>query len=386
MDKKKINLMIGILGILAFLANGDNYAVSPLLGNIASDLGITVSQASISVTAYMMTFGLFTIIVGPLGDKYGKTKVINIAAFGTAIFSMLGAVAFNLQSLILLRAVNGAFGAGIFPVTMALVGENSDDSNRQKSIGKIMGLMFLGGASATLIGGAFAYFGSWRMVYFIYGLAEFIVAIFMLKNLPKSSPVERKVEFIKVYKEAFSNRRLLSVVSTIFLVGFSVFGSFTFTGQLVQSRTGYNVLIVGMILTLFGISTVVGGRLAPKFRMKLNEKFLLIAGLLGSVSLLTIALSHNILFIGLALIGFGLAFVSLQSTLVSTAQEMLPKFRGTAMSMASFMMFVGGAIGTNLNGMILEKGAIGIIFLTSSIAMLILAVLSMSVLRYCSKK
>ncbi|XAM40313.1 hypothetical protein TPELB_06150 [Terrisporobacter petrolearius] len=56
------------------------------------------------------------------------------------------------------------------------------------------------------------------------------------------------------------------------------------------------------------------------------------------------------------------------------------------MSMASFMMFVGGAIGTNLNGMILEKGTIGIIFLTSSIAMLILAVLSMSVLRYCSKK
>lgn len=158
MDKKKINLMIGILGILAFLANGDNYAESLLLGNIASDLGITVSQASISVTAYMMTFGLFTIIVGPLGDKYGKTKVINIAAFGTAIFSMLGAVAFNLQSLILLRAVNGAFGAGIFPVTMALVGENSDDSNRQKSIGKIMGLMFLGGA--------FAYFGSWRMVYY----------------------------------------------------------------------------------------------------------------------------------------------------------------------------------------------------------------------------
>ncbi|WP_343338460.1 Inner membrane transport protein YnfM [Terrisporobacter petrolearius] len=163
MDKKKINLMIGIL---AFLANGDNYAESPLLGNIASDLGITVSQASISVTAYMMTFGLFTIIVGPLGDKYGKTKVINIAAFGTAIFSMLGAVVFSLQSLILLRAVNGAFGAGIFPVTMALVGENSDDSNRQKSIGKIMGLMFLGGASATLIGGAFAYFGSWRMVYY----------------------------------------------------------------------------------------------------------------------------------------------------------------------------------------------------------------------------
>ncbi|WP_144428513.1 MFS transporter [Defluviitalea phaphyphila] len=46
-----------------------------------------------SVTAYMLSFGLFTIIFGPLGDRYGKTKIINI----------------------------GAFDAGIFPVTLALV-------------------------------------------------------------------------------------------------------------------------------------------------------------------------------------------------------------------------------------------------------------------------
>jgi len=105
-----------------------------------------------SVTAYMLTFGLFTILFGPLGDLYGKTKIINIAAFGTAIFSMLGAFAFNLPSLIFFRAMNGAFGAGIFPVTMALVGESFENSNRQKAIGEVMGLMFLGGASATATG------------------------------------------------------------------------------------------------------------------------------------------------------------------------------------------------------------------------------------------
>lgn len=122
MDKKERNKMILILGIMAFFANGDNYAVSPLLGSIATDLNISLSQAAMSVTAYMLTFGVFTIIIGPLGDKYGKTRVINIASFGTAIFSMLGAFAFSLPSLIFLRAMNGAFGAGIFPVTMALVG------------------------------------------------------------------------------------------------------------------------------------------------------------------------------------------------------------------------------------------------------------------------
>ncbi|MDW2800191.1 hypothetical protein RZO55_21705 [Clostridium boliviensis] len=56
-----------------------------------------------------------------ISDRFGKVKIINIAAMGTSIFSILGAFAFNLPSLIFFRAMNGAFGAGIFPVTMALV-------------------------------------------------------------------------------------------------------------------------------------------------------------------------------------------------------------------------------------------------------------------------
>lgn len=373
--------MIMTLSIMAFFANGDNYAVAPLLINIAKDLNIGISNAAASVTAYMLTFGLFTIIFGPLGDRHGKTKIINIAAFGTAIFSMLGAFAFNLPSLIFFRAMNGAFGAGIFPVTMALVGESFQADNRQKAIGKVMGMMFLGGASATAIGGALAYFGSWRMVYFIYGLAELILAVVMIKILPKSPGVMGKLEFTRVYKEALSNKNLVSVVGTIMLIGYSVFGSFTYSGKLVESRTGYNVFYVGLILTLFGVATVVGGRIAPKLRLKLKNKFLLLAGLLGSISLLMISYVSNPVLIGISLFGFGLAFVSLQSTLVSTAQETMPKLRGTAMSLASFNMFVGGAIGTSINGRIIEASSIGVIFLMASVAMLLVAFISSTVVK-----
>lgn len=371
MDVKKRNVMIMILSIMAFFANGDNYAVAPLLINISKDLNISIGSAAISVTAYMLSFGLFTIIFGPLGDRYGKTKVINIAAFGTAVFSMLGAFAFNLPSLIFLRAMNGAFGAGIFPVTMALVGESFEDLKRQKAIGKVMGMMFLGGASATAIGGVLAYFGSWRMVYFIYGLAELIIALAMLKVLPKSSSVINSLSFIKVYKEAFSNKQLLSIVGTIFLVGFSVFGSFTYSGKLIESRTGYSVLIVGLILTLFGIATVIGGRKAPFVRDRLKNKFLLFTGVLGSISLFIIAFMKNPVLIGIGLFGFGLAFVFLQSTLVTKAQESMPKLRGTAMSLASFNMFVGGGIGTFINGRILNAYSVIPIFAVAGVVMLL---------------
>jgi predicted MFS family arabinose efflux permease len=373
---KNKNKMLLILGLMAFLANGDNYAAAPLLINISKDLNLTISTAAMSVTAYMLSFGVFTLLFGPLSDRFGKVKVINTAAIGTAIFSMLGATAFSLPSLIFFRAMNGAFGAGIFPVTLALVGESFDNENRQKALGKVMGLMFLGGATASAIGGALAYLGSWRLVYLAYGIGEFIIAIVMFKMLERDKAVVEKLNIFSAYKSVLTNYRFMSLVITIFFVGFSVFGTFTYSGKLVQELTGFNILIVGLILSIFGIGTVVGGRLAPKIRKKLKNGFLVSAGIIGFISLFALSTSKNIVVLSLGFLGFGVAFIFLQSTLVATVQEKLPKMRGTAMSMASFNMFVGGAVGTSINGIIMKNYSITRIFYNASFVILVVGVVA----------
>lgn len=372
-DKNKLIL---ILGLMAFLANGDNYAAAPLIINISQELNISISTAALSVTAYMLSFGLFTLMFGPISDRFGKVKVINIAAIGTAIFSILGAFAFNLPSLIFFRAMNGAFGAGIFPVTMALVGQSFDDKNRHKALGKVMGLMFLGGATATAIGGGLAYLGSWRIVYLVYGISEFVLAIIMLKVLKRDQPVIKELNFVKAYKEPLSNFRFMRLVITIFFVGFSVFGTFTYSAILLQEITDFNLLIVGLILSLFGLGTVFGGRIAPKLKKRLKNKFLVLAGSIGALSLFILGRVDNLLLLCLSIFGFGLAFIFMQSTLISTAQEKLPKLRGTAMSLASFNMFIGGAVGTSVNGYIMKTYGTAQIFINASFIMFIVGIVS----------
>ncbi|MDN5351960.1 MAG: hypothetical protein PWQ12_879 [Clostridiales bacterium] len=354
MNDKSKNKLLLVLGLMAFLANGDNYAAAPLIINISRDLNLTVSTAAVSVTAYMLSFGVFTLFFGPLSDRFGKVKIINIAAMGTAIFSMLGALSFNFSSLVFFRAMNGAFGAGIFPVTMALVGQSFDAQHRHKALGKVMGLMFLGGATATAIGGTLAYLGSWRLVYLAYGVGELILAIVMLKVLERDKPTVDHFNLVKAYSGPLRNFKFMRLVLTIFFVGFSVFGSFTYSGKLIQELTGYNLLIVGLMLSLFGVGTVFGGRIAPKLKQKLKNSFLATAGAIGSVSLFILSSVHQPVLLGLSLFGFGVAFIFLQSTLVASAQEHLPTMRGTAMSLASFNMFVGGAVGTSINGRIME--------------------------------
>ncbi|MGC6177448.1 MFS transporter [Lacrimispora sp. 38-1] len=373
MDSKSKNKLIMILGLMAFLANGDNYAAAPLIINISKDLNISVSTAAISVTAYMLAFGVFTLIFGPVSDRYGKVKIINIAAMGTSVFSILGAFAFDLPSLIFFRAMNGAFGAGIFPVTMALVGQSFDDKNRHKALGKVMGLMFLGAATASAIGGALSYFGSWRLVYLIYGIGELVLSIIMLKILERDKPVVETLDFVKAYKEPLTNFKFMKIVLIVFFLGFSVFGSFTYSGSLIQEITGYNILIVGLIISLFGVGTVIGGRMAPKLKAKLKNGFLVLAGIIGAISLFALSTVTNAWMLGMALFGFGLAFIFLQSTLIATAQEQLPKMKGTAMSLTSFNMFVGGAVGTSLNGMIIKTYGASRIFLVTAVLLLVVS-------------
>lgn len=376
MDKHRLKKMVLILGIMAFWAQGDNYAAAPLVVEIARDLNLTISRAALSVTAYMIPFGLFTLLFGPLADRYGKARIINMAAFVTAIFSALGAVAFNLASLSVIRAINGAFAAAILPVTLALIGESFGDDPKavQGALGQVMGMMFLGGAAAPAIGGLISYFGSWRLVYLFYGAAELVMAILMVSILEKDPAKDAGPGMLSMYKELLCSRQLVKTVGVIFLMGFSVFGSFTYAGKYIETATGYNILIVGLLLAIFGLATVVGGRKNAVVRQTFGNKILFYAGLLGLIFWAPFGLLHTPLFIALSLAGFGFAFIFIQPTLVTTAQLLRPRQRGAVMSLASFNMFVGGGLGVFVNGIILERWGFTGIFASAAILLLIAGV------------
>jgi predicted MFS family arabinose efflux permease len=369
-------VLLFTLGFLAFWANGDNYAAAPLLVSIAADLGLEISQAALSVTSYMMTFGLFTLLFGPLGDRFGRARIIKIAAFGTAFFSVLGGLAFNFPTLVVFRGFNGIFAAGIFPVTMALIGERFSDNERQGAVARIMGMMFLGGAGATAIGGLIAQFASWRWVYIVYGIAEFILAIAVLLVVPSGEPSKARHSFFASYKQALSAPGLPAVVGTIFLVGFAVFGSFSYAGHYVQSLTGMPLVLVGLVVTAFGAGAVAASRLIPLLRPRLGGAFLPAAGALGAASLVVLVFTEAIALMVIGFVGFGIAFVALQSTLIMGAQARLPQLRGTAMSLASFGMFVGGATGAAVNGVINDAFGPAAIYAPAAAMILVAALLA----------
>ena len=67
-----------------------------------------------------------------------------------------------------------------------------------------------------------AFFGSWRLLYLTYGIAEFVVAFIMLKHLERRQGVISRLNFRVVYKEALANKNLIKTVSILFFLGFAI--------------------------------------------------------------------------------------------------------------------------------------------------------------------
>ncbi|MEF8835691.1 MAG: MFS transporter [Candidatus Thermoplasmatota archaeon] len=380
-------LLVYLLGFMGFWVMGDNYAASPILVDIAAEFGVGIGTAAMTVTAYMLPFGLFTIAFGPLADRFGKVRVITTAALGTAIFSSLAAAAFNIYSLGALRAVNGVFAAAILPVTISLIGDVYEEpKSKMNSIGTVMGMYFLGAAAATAIGGGLSFIGSWRIVYLTYGIAELILVVLLYKFLTFEKGTVDKLSFREAYSDAVSHSELLKTVALLFLVGFAVFGSFTYLGEYLVEKTGYNLLAVGFILTLFGLAAFTGGRRVGTLKKKIGPKILFIAGVLGLISLLTVSYWLGIYFVLLALFGFGLSFVILQVTIITTAQQYLPEKRGTVMSLASFNMFIGGAVGIFINRTILASFDYQGLFMIAGFAIFIVGTLAFLMIGLFSKE
>lgn len=159
-------------------------------------------------------------------------------------------------------------------------------------------------------------------------------------------------------------------------MGTSVFGSFSFAGKFIETRTAHSILVIGLILTLFGVGTVFGGRVAPSLRKKLGHRLFALAAILAAVSWGLMGAWRSPLLLSISLAGFGFGFIIIQPTLVGAAQQSMPSQRGTAMSLASFAMFTGGGLGTALNGEVLTQWGFEVIFVLSAILILIAGVLT----------
>src|ERR1039458_7950350 len=70
---------IFVLALSGFASGSGARLLDPLLPQIADSFGVTVAAASAVIAAFLLPYGLGQVVLGPLGDRLGKLRVVAVA-------------------------------------------------------------------------------------------------------------------------------------------------------------------------------------------------------------------------------------------------------------------------------------------------------------------
>ena len=158
---------IALLALAAFASQAMVRVTDSLLPQIAADFGVTVGAASIVVTAYALAHGSVQLVIGPIGDRFGKYRCVAVAGAVSTVMVLLCGLAPSLPTLVAARLACGLAAGWIIPLALAFIGDVIPYERRQQVLGRFLSGQILGQLFGQAAGGVLGDCFGWRNVFFL---------------------------------------------------------------------------------------------------------------------------------------------------------------------------------------------------------------------------
>ena len=399
----------------AIMVTMDSTIANVALPHMQASFSATQEQVSWILTSYIVATAIFTPLTAFLAGRIGYRLMLTFSFGGFAVASVLCANATSVETMVLYRAIQGATGAAVFPLSQAIM----LDINTQEEYGPAMALwgvgMMVGPIIGPIVGGYITDLWGWPWIFYInvpiglvaaFGIAQYLpdkeledtpfdLTGFVLLALAIGSVqlmldrgqsqdwfesteiiLEMSLFFLCAYMfvvhintkdnpfiepALFRDRNLCVGLLLSFTVGCTFVPAIALIPLFLQSLADYPAKLAGLILAPRGLGMMVGMFVVGRLIGRVDERTLIAVGLILSAAML-FRMAYftpdvemwTVVWTGFVQnFGMGLTFVPTSTLAYST---LAPHFRTPASGLYNLMRNVGTSMGVAMVFTILARG------------------------------
>lgn len=345
-DLRLAALLIGVI-----LSTVDSSALNLALPSLAAHFGTDAGTVQGAASLYLIGAALSFLPLSSIASRFGTVRVYRISLASFAILSLCLAFSPNLQTLLILRFLQGIAGAGIVGLVPGMTAATFKE-HRGWALGMVSGSVAAGTLIGPPLGGFLVEWYGWQSIFFI-NLPFGLLGLLLSSRLTDLHGVGL-IEGLRRITRA--PRFILALMSTVcfFIQSFGtnlVWPFYLEAGGMSPSKVGLFMLVPPIILMVVG---PVCGRLSDR---KGYDKISWLGSAVLMVAALAQGFSGNVV-LGLVGIGFGRALFQAANNAAVLSQA--PEGTTTvASSLLSIARVSGQALGSILAGTlwgVLEHG------------------------------
>jgi predicted MFS family arabinose efflux permease len=322
----------------------------PMLPELSRVFAAPIGEASHVISFFAITYGLMQLFYGPVGDRYGKYRVVMLATMGCGVGSLFSAFSTDLPFLVATRIGTALAAAAIIPLSLAWVGDVVPYEHRQETLARVgLGTM-LGIASGQLFGGLLTDTLGWRWAFAVMAAVFATVSLLLWRQMSKLNPLTNQdhvpLGFFSQLKQVAHNPWARTFLSLALVEGATVFGVLAVTAAHLHQVHHISLTLAGGTAALFGLGGVAYMATAKITIRRLGEAGLAQYGGAGfACAFLVIAFSPWWQTAVPACFVAGFSFAMFHNTMQAKATQLLPKARATGVTLFAGFMFLGQSLG-----------------------------------------
>lgn len=161
--------VLTLLFTLSMITYIDRVCIAVAGPEMQRDLGLSSSQWGWVLGIFALSYALFEIPSGALGDRTGPRKVLTRIVIWWSVFTSLTGLANNYYVLLFTRFAFGAGEAGAYPNSSASISRWFPVAERGRAHGTVWTASRIGGALTPLIVVPIVAWYGWRMAFYLFG-------------------------------------------------------------------------------------------------------------------------------------------------------------------------------------------------------------------------